>query len=1638
MAQTRISISLLDTEHEAYLSQLPQCSGVYIYISYIVAMLANLGPSCKSRTIKQGNQLNIVTIRRSDVSYCYTTSEIYISFALLLLMLKSPNYIDALKSPVDQASNIAIKLMDENIASTVSGTSFIRNDNNQDIQIDNDARKNKRTIDIDSNNINPQISPKFCENLFSKINFSSPVEVHTSIVSLEDGAKYPFWIQCHKANNNSNNKVSIQNNVSKAVTSSWNGQASQQLTSKFSGVSQETIDKTSAKKSDQIGSSTSSILDPKITSITDSMNNSPIESKPTSSTDGSTGINDQPQDETQDHSWVSYPASHSYSRAASCHNGSSEKEFQKTPPALYEFSDIRNEYISNITRVCENYFSKKCQSFKVGLLTQESIKCPTCGLGDLNCDTLHHCLSDCGHIKSVNYPLNYPNNHRCRWSIRAPENQYVNLSITDFDIPSSTNASKLGTCIFDYLTLIDGYTGKRLGGYCNENLPPPFIISPWNELIIQFNTNGETTGRGFYFQYEFKQLELKDDIKLQLETNSDKYSDACLPGWKYFKGHCYKAYFEHETLQWYDAEAKCNQHGKGLDGHLVSILNKDEMLAIHYMLTNIWKSPRYKDFYIGLIDVSREGFYRWSDNNPMSYTDWQIRPILMEEDLPAQPDGGAYEDCTVIKFNSLSQTSNWHDIPCSLGKHIHLRMNSYQSRLWDYVDSYICKTDCIPGSNPLRCGLHSVRRPLFSNEFIPSIQQPIASSTHLLSNSNNNLTVSMPATMSSNNKTANNVDLQQQSHKGTSLDDNRYFICDNLEVISVVLRCDGIANCRDGSDELRDCHHDCLDWQFKCANGRCISIGYYCDFVDDCGDGSDESHCERHRCKLNEFRCQNGQCIPLSQRCDLLTDCHDASDEGRLCNIGSNCNTNTTFQCYYGNCIPIYAVCDYQTDCPGKFREDEDRARCDQLMKSMQPVYNYQMASTNQRSNPAKTGYELQLPLSDNIEANSHLLNIITKKGGETAQLQEAPATVLAKVDLNMKIGGDVDESEYYDHQTMNRVYSEMIDDNQLVGAPCEPEKQEYFRCKSGHLIDNKFRCIYEYDQYSYQIGCRDVTHLIDCHDFECPPRDYVKCPDSYCIPRRYICDGKWDCIAGDDEVGCARYICPGQYKCANQSSCILLHQLCDGFRQCPMGDDEWFCDLLCPKRCDCIGQSVNCHNANLTNLPSNYISKSVRKLDLSYNSLGPNLLDTDFSAYHDLGELILHHNGIEVLIPRKFHQLRNLYKLDLSNNQIHSVKRGAFAGLRRVTQLLLESNPELVVLEPEAFLGLSSLQILNISSSRIHILKKNTFDGLTSLRHLLLRSNLINEIEDGAFRSLNSLVSLDMRGNDIRYFTKTVFSDLKSLRNLSTDAFKFCCLMSSQIPADRCLPLPDEISDCEDLMSSVLQRSCIWAIGIIACVGNCVVITWRYREYQKRNYYSRVNSTLLLSLGCSDLLMGIYLIIIAGVDVYYRGCYIENADNWRQSFLCNVSGFISTVSSEASVFTLVLIALNRCFELCKPLNFKYKFTMRWTHNLIMISWILSLIIAALPLVIKPYFRDEFYSRSGVCLSFHITNQKPAGWEYSIAIHLCANLVAFIIIVACYTAITFEIKRSRLSRQEQETVPVKVSSKNYLYVYFFG
>ncbi|XP_075748630.1 uncharacterized protein LOC119172579 isoform X1 [Rhipicephalus microplus] len=1316
-------------------------------------------------------------------------------------------------------------------------------------------------------------------------------------------------------------------------------------------------------------------------------------------------------------------------------------------------------------KTCFRYSLSRFSGFYA---TYKFTDCPGCSMGDYHCSRLHVCDAHCGHIFSIDYPKPYADNHRCAWLIVAPPSHYINVTFEDFDLPSAEH------CASDYLDFYDGRDEEQenlIGRYCNSSMPPRNVVSSWNTLTIVFSTEGKGTGRGFALSYQSLSFQLPADLNQLYFDNPQE----CPQQWKFYNDHCYNMYEESDPLQWYEAEAKCAAWGKGRSGHLVSILDEREMAIIHYFLTDIWKAHR-KSLYIGLTDAAGEGFYRWSDGNPMSYSDWYVRAYA-GHGLSSQPDWVAYEDCTMLRVDSGHSTAHWHDIPCSLGKHSLGTLNRAAAS-WRQMEelpittisAYICKmsshrADNAPGPPPLYRHMKA-----YVGEVLVAAE--------------------------------------------------KYFVCRNKEVISVVNVCDGVHDCRDMSDES-DCGVTCPDGSFRCASGKCVSIGAFCDFKDDCGDSSDESQCDYIECNRTEFRCKNGQCISIAHRCDLLSDCHDNSDEQDC--LGQ-CNVNVTFQCYDGTCIPKNAVCDGHRDCPGKYHEDEQEG-CHLVKEEDRQGLEEEKKKCDNK--PRKTCEDLFV--QDGIRRSGHYLidadgaegpilpfwvhcimgstvedvrtlvhhdseqRIYVRSGVEGAYARPITYDVgwlqmRALISVSQRcrqyvkwecsgVGagfGYSDErplswwesaqgepqfhwggasenltcacypdcfnpeqrcncdsaSEFHWLEDQGYITSkEMLPIRKLhfgntyrtgqagyhTIGPLECFKQvtsmeecdssqNYLRCRTGHFVNISTRCLYGFDQFGFQAGCRDVSHLRGCEKVICP-EDYVKCTRSYCIPSHFLCDGKWDCIGGEDEIECNKYTCPGRYKCRNQSSCVALHQLCDGTRQCKHGDDEHLCDLKCPAACKCRGHFVKCIEKNLVALPDD-LSHLVRKLNFSFNRL--DILKSNFSPFKRLGELILQYNGLTVLPSNKFIELKNLYLLDLRNNRIVQIETAAFAGLKNVRFLHLENNPILSEIKAGAFVGLNKLTFLNLSGMALSGLKKNTFVGLDQVTTLNLRNNKLQYVEDGAFQGLKSVTSLDIQGNDIEHFSHEMFHGLHSLESLFSDSFKFCCLASPQVSFDYCLPPADEISSCEDLMSSPVQRSFLWVLGVVALLGNLFVIAWRLKTKNS----NPVSSTLILSLGCADLLMGVYLVVIASVDIYYRGRYIQNSDVWRASALCKLCGFLSTVSSESSIFTLVLITADRLICISFPFSM-VRFGLRRTYQLIAAAWATAVAIAALPLVIQPYFQGEFYARSGVCLALHITNQKPSGWEYSVAVFFCLNLFAFATIVAAYAYMYLSIQRSK-------------------------
>ncbi|XP_037542041.1 low-density lipoprotein receptor-related protein 1B [Nematolebias whitei] len=111
------------------------------------------------------------------------------------------------------------------------------------------------------------------------------------------------------------------------------------------------------------------------------------------------------------------------------------------------------------------------------------------------------------------------------------------------------------------------------------------------------------------------------------------------------------------------------------------------------------------------------------------------------------------------------------------------------------------------------------------------------------------------------------------------------FECGNGECIKYQLTCDGVAHCKDKSDEkMQYCdNRSCRSGFRPCYNQRCVASSRFCDGTDDCGDHSDEAFCNNITCGPSESSCKDGSCVPISAWCNQVIDCADTSDE-RNCN----------------------------------------------------------------------------------------------------------------------------------------------------------------------------------------------------------------------------------------------------------------------------------------------------------------------------------------------------------------------------------------------------------------------------------------------------------------------------------------------------------------------------------------------------------------------------------------------------------------------------------------------------------------------------------------------------------------------------------------------------------------------------------
>lgn len=157
----------------------------------------------------------------------------------------------------------------------------------------------------------------------------------------------------------------------------------------------------------------------------------------------------------------------------------------------------------------------------------------------------------------------------------------------------------------------------------------------------------------------------------------------------------------------------------------------------------------------------------------------------------------------------------------------------------------------------------------------------------------------------------------------------------------------------------------------------------------------------------------------------------------------------------------------------------------------------------------------------------------------------------------------------------------------------------------------------------------------------------------------------------------------------------------------------------FCPIGCTCIDDpsfspSVECDGAGLTSIPILF-NPRIRTLRLSNNQISSVLLE-ELGFYTELEHL------------------------DLSDNKILSIERGAFYRLQKLKTLRLNGNL-LASLSIETFAGLAELRILDLSDNGLRRLATSVFSDLRRLEVLNV-SAVCNRLSSSELHILSSPIT--------------------------------------------------------------------------------------------------------------------------------------------------------------------------------------------------------------------------------------------------------------------------------------------------------
>ncbi|XP_069810453.1 follicle-stimulating hormone receptor-like isoform X3 [Dendropsophus ebraccatus] len=393
--------------------------------------------------------------------------------------------------------------------------------------------------------------------------------------------------------------------------------------------------------------------------------------------------------------------------------------------------------------------------------------------------------------------------------------------------------------------------------------------------------------------------------------------------------------------------------------------------------------------------------------------------------------------------------------------------------------------------------------------------------------------------------------------------------------------------------------------------------------------------------------------------------------------------------------------------------------------------------------------------------------------------------------------------------------------------------------------------------------------------------------------------------------------------------------------------------------------------------------------------------------------------------------------RLWLVQNDIEEIENHAFNGTN-LHELILSGNPRLTTLPDLVFHGATGPEVLDISKTQISSLPHHGLDTIKrlianhayNLKKLpplekfsdLIEANLTYPSHCCAFENWKKQKSSSLHPfcNKSNHF---LHGELKPMDKTSGQLdyhhgygpvfdpndevldYYFCI----DTPNVACYPKPDEFNPCEDIMGYNFLRILMWCISILAITGNAVVLVILITSSSKFT----VPKFLMCNLSFADFCMGIYLLLIACVDIKTKSQYYNYAIDWQTGAGCHAAGFFTVFASELSVYTLTAITLERWHTITFAMQLDRKVRFRHAVIIMISGWIFAFVVALLPIV-----GVSSYMKVSICLPMDIESLPSQAY---IIFLLVLNVLAFVAICICYAHIYITVRNPDIISSHSDT-----------------